>query len=495
MPIRILRRSPLPILLVLSLVAAGIVVGELAPVSADNAQNCLPSAMDSGKTVVRVGSDAELRAAIGSVSPNTVIVIEPGGYNIARSLQIRAHDVTLRLEGQDCLEHTDLLFNATASPPSPPNPEPSTPEPPAPSPQVPQLVNQDDVNYQGSFRVPAGAGSTESSLSWGGAGLAYNPANDSLFITGHSWHQLTAEISIPTHATAADAAALPQASFLQHPEDATDGKLSSISEPASPTFDRIGGYLIDGSDLIVSGYNFYDASDDQTRSHLATSTDLGSSSDFVALTDEVQPRWLGGAMAHIPESWQDAFGGDTFMTGLSGISIVGNSSVGPSAATFTRASLNGADPAQLVLGYPLSDPLGEYDVQSEVWNGTSEVRGMVFPDGFNSVLYFGTHGVGNFCYGTGPQCGDPVQPYQGTHAYPYRYQMWAYNASDLAAVHGGEASPEETQPYDVWELPLPYSPERTEIGGAAYDAETGRIFISQAFADGDNPVIHVFTIG
>ena len=244
----------------------------------------------------------------------------------------------------------------------------------------------------------------------------------------------------------------------------------------------------------MSAYHFYDASDDQVRSHLLTNTDLGAASNMVALTDEVQPRWLGGAMTQIPAAWQDDFGGDTFMTGLSGISIVSNSSVGPSAATFTRETLNGSNPAELVLGYPLSNPLEVPETQNDVWNLTSEVRGMVFPEGTASVLYFGTHGVGQYCYGVGEACGDPVRPYQGTHAYPYRYQIWAYNAADLATVYAGEAAPDSVQPYDVWELALPFVPATTQLGGATYDPATGRIFISQGFADGDNPVIHVYTI-
>ena len=375
-----------------------------------------------------------------------------------------------------------------------PKPQPA-PEPPAPTqPAEGTLVSQNDLTYQGSFRVPYGDGSSESSLSWGGAGLGYNPNRDSLFITGHNWHQLTAEISIPALGQSPTPLALPQASFLQRPEDAADGKLPAAFGPDGSSFERIGGYLVDGDDLIVSGYNFYDAANQQRQSHLVTDIDLGSSSDFVALTDQVQPRWLSGAMTNIPAAWQAAFGGDTFMTGLSGISIVSNSSVGPSAATFTRQSLTGSNPAELVLGYPLSDPLDDYEAQSELWNGTSEVRGMVFPEETSSVLYFGTHGVGEFCYGTGPDCDDPVSPHPGTHAYPYRYQVWAYDAADLAEVYAGNAEPESVRPYDVWELDLPYSPSTMQIGGASYDPTTGRIFVSQAFADGENPVIHVFTL-
>ena len=395
-------------------------------------------------------------------------------------------------------EATSLVSRpAEEAPVSAPTTQPApTPAPaPAPAANSGQLVTENDLSYEGSFRVPYGDGTTESTLAWGGAGLGYNPANDSLFITGHSHHQLTAEITVPALGQSSTPANLPQASFIQRPEDGTDGKLPTIAEPNEFSFGRIGGYLVDGDDLIISGYHFYDAADQQVRSHLLTDTSLGGASDFVSLTDEVQPRWLGGAMTHIPTEWQDDFGGNTFIGGLSGISIASNSSVGPSAATFTRDSLLGSDPAELVLGYPLSQPLAAPETQNDVWNLTSETRGIVFPEGTSSVLYFGTHGIGEYCYGTGADCGDPVRPYQGTHAYPYRYQVWAYNAADLATVYSGDASPESPQPYDVWGLTLPFAPTTTDLGGTTYDPATGRIFISQGFADGDNPVIHVYTVG
>jgi hypothetical protein len=351
-------------------------------------------------------------------------------------------------------------------------------------------VSKADFRYEGSFRVPDG-----NVLSYGGAGLGYNPANNSLFITGHNHHQLTAEISIPRLGQTSDSAALPQAVYLQQLEDVTDGKLPDISEPRENDYGRIGGYLVDGDDLIVSAYDYYDADNTQVRSHLLTDTSMGASSDMVSLTDDAQARWLGGAMTKIPAAWQDDFGGHPYMGGLSGISIAGNSSVGPSAATFSRASLTGNDPAKLVLGYPLSAALdGKPDKKSDLWNLTSEVRGMVFPENTSSVLYFGTHGVGNYCYGTGTACSDPVRSSKGTHAYPYQYQIWAYDAADLAKVHRGEASAESLRPYDVWKLDLPYTARYTEIGGAAYDPATGRIFISQGFANGILPVVHVYTL-
>ena len=380
-----------------------------------------------------------------------------------------------------------------------PEPTPSTPAPTPDKPSTPagsgDLVNKADLKYEGSFRVPAPSGDDErGTLAYGGAGLAYNEANDSLFITGHNWHQLTAEISVPELGRSASSASLPRASFLQPLQDVTDGKLPSISQPRTESYGRIGGYLVDGDDLIVSGYNYYDAGDTQKSSHLLTDVNMGRSSNMVSLTDSVKPRWLGGAMATIPTNWQSSFGGDPYIGGLAGISIVSNSSVGPASATFSRASLTGGDPAQLVLGYPLEEPLDHPTEQSDLWNQSSEVRGMVFPEGTSSVLYFGTHGIGSYCYGTGAACGDPASEYKGNHAYPYRYQIWAYDAADLAKVYRGGAAAKSLKPYDYWELELPYSPRQTEIGGVAYDPSTGRIFISQGFADGTQPVIHVYTL-
>ena len=82
--------------------------------------------------------------------------------------------------------------------------------------------------------------------------------------------------------------------------------------------------------------------------------------------------------------------------------------------------------------------------------------GLVFPAGTRSVLFFGKQGVGTFCYGPGtsnqalvgtiapgfvdPYCYDPVDDSKGTHAYPYIYQVWAYDANDLAAAKAGQSA-------------------------------------------------------
>ena len=123
----------------------------------------------------------------------------------------------------------------------------------------------------------------------------------------------------------------------------------------------------------------------------------------------------------------------------------------------------------------------------------------MFPEGTDSVIFFGSHGTGPFWYGINgdyPGLNDPARQAKGTHAYPYVYQAWAYDANDLLAVKNGTKEPWEVQPYDVWNLNLPYATDTKWAGGVAYDAATGRIFVSELHqGEWATPVIHVYQVG
>jgi hypothetical protein len=98
------------------------------------------------------------------------------------------------------------------------------------------------------------------------------------------------------------------------------------------------------------------------------------------------------------------------------------------------------------------------------------------------------------------ECFDPTDTSKGTHAYPYQYQVWAYDVLDLAAVKAGQRQPWDVHPYAVWSLTFPISPVggNIHLGGAAYDPQTQRIYVSQLHADvigfDPLPVIHVFQV-
>ena len=93
---------------------------------------------------------------------------------------------------------------------------------------------------------------------------------------------------------------------------------------------------------------------------------------------------------------------------------------------------------------------------------------------------------------------DPTSNSKGSHAFPYRSQIWAYDLNDLAAVKAGTKKPWEVVPYGVWPLTLPTPEPTMRLGGVGYDAERQLIYVSQLGADPDGyssrPVMHAFRV-
>ena len=92
-------------------------------------------------------------------------------------------------------------------------------------------------------------------------------------------------------------------------------------------------------------------------------------------------------------------------------------------------------------------------------------------------------------------CYDPTNSYKGTHAYPYRYQVWAYDLNDFAEVKAGTKQPWDVVPYGVWSLNLP-TPEST--GGPAGLPTMRSVSCSTSRSSGPipmampRPLIHTF---
>ena len=366
------------------------------------------------------------------------------------------------------------------------------------------LLRKEDLEYVGAFRVPRGEGEAKT-FEYGGTALGFNPERNSLFMTGHDWHQLSAEISIPALVNSTSLSSLNVASLLQPFADPTEGRRNAIN-PGDPNGQKVGGHLVYGGKLYLGVYSYYDAGYSQRASHFARPVSLSTTGQVQGPArvggGSISPRWVGGYMGTIPAQWQPLFGGPV-LTGIAGIPIASAGSVGPAAAVFDPARLGTASPvpAALVLGYPLEFSLAGRTGHSAdgganpVWNLTSEVRGVVFPEGTRSVLFFGRHGIGPYCYGDGAACKDPADPYKGTHAYPYVYQVWAYDANDLVAVRKRRKAPEQVRPYAIWTFNLPFEGGGGHlIGGAAWDPATRRIYLSQRYADGAAPVVHAFRV-
>jgi hypothetical protein len=375
------------------------------------------------------------------------------------------------------------------------------------SPSMP-LVRASDLVYQGSFRLPLDDFGI-ATFAYAGSALAFNPARGSLFLTGHDWYQQVAEISAPP----ADAANFPTATLLQPLSDATEGRLSAVN-PGDQNAKKIGGLLPYAGNLYITGYSYYDGAATQVLSHFVSGLDLSISGDLRGpfQVGSLKAGYVSGYMGLVPSAWQAALGGPV-LTGQCCIAIVSRTSFGPALFSMDPRDIGSKNPVPVtpLVYYPANHPLGLWDGTNAYFNGSTEVRGVVFPEGTGSVLFFGRHGMGRFCYGAGTAmqslagqqvpnepgviyCYDPEDGSKGTHGYPYADYIWAFNATDLAAVRNGQVQPWDVRPYATWTLDLPTSAWSTHINGAAYDPQTGRIFVSQAFGDGAKPLIHVFTV-
>jgi hypothetical protein len=346
------------------------------------------------------------------------------------------------------------------------------------------LLTPADLTYIGAFRVPNPDGEGNS-LGYSGHALGYYPANDSLYFGGHDWYQLLCEVGIPAQINLTQTAPI-----LQDCTDVTEGHLGDIDDGSI----KLGGTLVYNGRLLVSAYSYYDADGNQQVSHFTSGLDLSTGSDLGGPYEVGD--WAGivsGYMALIPPEWQASLGGPAF-TGNCCLSIISRTSYGPAVSVFDPDDVGDVQPAPAasLLHYPASHPLAEWDATSPLFNGTTQIRGAAFPPGSRSVLFFGRQGVGEFCYGGGEECSDPVSSYQGTHAYPYVHQVWAYDALDLQAVKDGLMEPWEVQPYALWRLEEMDSNGSATLAGAAYDPASGRVYLTEAY--GEEPVVHVYEL-
>jgi len=369
------------------------------------------------------------------------------------------------------------------------------------------------LHYLGSFRLPSPQ-SDQKTFDYGGTALAYDPTRNALFVVGHDWYQLTAEVSIavPKRPQGQRINKLHRARYVQPFTDATDGEI----DQAGSSTNKIGGQLVLHGRLYGSVYVYYDASDSQVVSHWfrpTTSLEQGRAKGLFKVGRQ-GTGFVSGFMAAIPKPWQAQLGGEA-ITGNCCIPIISRTSFGPAAFAFdpTRLGQTAITKDHALVYYSQQhSTLGAWDAS---WNprkhilfaGGTSIRGVVFPNGTRSVLYFGTQGIGKFCYGEGTSnpalnrkptpdgtiwCYDPADSSKGTHAYPYVPEVWAYDASDLKKVKDGHRRPWQIRPYATWRLHLPFS--SPNIGGAAYDPAHNLIYVSQQYVDGAAPVIDLFKI-
>jgi hypothetical protein len=385
------------------------------------------------------------------------------------------------------------------------------------------LVQASNLVYQGAFRLPGG--SDDGNFVFGGQALAYNPATNSLFVEAAAISpQVIGEVAIPaTFVNSANLNNLPFASLLQMPRDPTEGHLTG-SQTGGSVPAGLAGLLVNNGLLYGAAGIYYDANNELSSSQYRRSTNLTTTSfdGFRALWNSSMQGYVSGYLAAIPSAWQTLLHGD-MLSGNFGQPIVTRESWGPDAIAWSSSQFSAAPPipaTPLVYYTGTNDTLGPWSGQNVNFGMTSAGTGAAFPVNTRSLLVVGLTGLGPACYGEGTSdqtlagqpvgdgatyCYDPTDSAKGTHAYPYRWNVWAYDANDLQAVVNGTKAPWAPTPYANFGLTFPVGTPGMgnglpNIGGVAYDPATNRLFVAQLGVDpgpygyAARPLIHVFKI-
>jgi hypothetical protein len=380
----------------------------------------------------------------------------------------------------------------------------------AQDPSVQPLIQFADLIYVGAFRLPR-APINGDDFSGGGEPFTYNPVRNSLFIGSRRGN--IAEVAIPELNKSADVNTLWFTSYLQAFVDPTEGNVWQWA----PTDAGIESILVHNNKLFGSGAIYYDANNIQRVSHYARSLDLGARTfqGMVPVWQADKMGFVSGFMANVPPEWQALLGGQA-ITGQCCTPIAWKTSWGPSAFAFNPADIGVKSPvpATPLLYYPQEHPtLGHWSVSSATYGATTLMSGVAMINGTRTALYFGSNGTGAHCYGNGTYdqslhlkpspdgavwCYDPTNTDKGSHAYPYRYQIWAYDLNELAAVKRGLKQPWEVVPYGVWPFELPVPEIHARLGGVAYDPQRQLLYLSQLYGDKDGyanrSLIHVLKV-
>lgn len=360
------------------------------------------------------------------------------------------------------------------------------------------LLYSPNLQLLGAFRVPNYSDSTDG-LGFGGTALAYDPANNGLFIVGKN--QAIAEISIPsTIVNSSNLADLTTSTIVQPFRAVLPGLSQGLSGATDGQY--IGGLMVNNGQLIGTDYAFYSGAWTQTTSDFTVSSMNLSTATVQGLYPVAGGRGAAGYLTPIPSEWQSVLGYSA-LTGLADVPIISTVSSGPAALGFNPGDLSylATAPTTPFVEYPAGSPLGPFSGYVDpLQNGTTKIGGAVFVPGTSTVLFIGSTGTNSAGYG--PPGIEGPWSLNGEYA----AQVWAYNANDLLAVKQGTLQSWQVQPYDVWNFQFPIQSNwagngthQNVIGGVAFDPSTDRMYVSVLNADMSNPyspapLIYVFHV-
>ena len=370
-------------------------------------------------------------------------------------------------------------------------------------------VHWSDFSYVGEFRMPDVSGQASTFGYSAETVMAYNPYGDggkgSLFVRGHTYQQMVAEVNIPTPSKTG----LPSATVLQPFADVAPGYMFSTDQGVQ--MDRLSGLVVTtvpgqtSPSLFWTVRHYYNVGTDDNNSHGVSTLNLSNP----------QPRGLwniagysnnatAGYLGEIPAAFADQYlGGKQILTGQQGVAGQGSSSWGPAAFAIKPWLDSGGFPAngtQLpavpLVYYPSDHPYPNWNLASKV----SSVQWIQMGDK-QALAFTVTLGLGKEWYGAGPDYpylagGDKVITGKGYHAPPYETQIWLYSVDDVLKVIQGQMQPWDIRPYEQIDFQSYLDQQQYYPGPMAFDAQHQRLFMmdTSGVMSGYDPVpvIYVF---
>ena len=355
------------------------------------------------------------------------------------------------------------------------------------------LVQITDLAFAGAFRVPTGDVGA-STVDYAQGPIALGPGGATLYLVGHAHHQAIAEFAIPALGDGPAPVDLPMAEAPRQPF-ATVLERADGGNPQE--LDSIGGLLLvpgpDGPRLLINAYVYYDAPGAVTHTTLV----LRDPGDVAGSPVDGPFAFDGGAghtagwLAPIPAAYRDALGGDHLTGHSSGIPIISRSSVGPSAFAFDAAAFAGPPggvPTTRLLDFDLAHPLHadlDADGDNALWTHLSQATVGVIVPGSRTYLTLGHSGGhrSGVCYKCTQSDGTLCGGYCARDADDVAAYAWAWDLLDLVAVREGRLAPHDVRPYAYGPLDLPLLGPERRIGGGAFDADRGLLYLTALGAD------------
>ncbi len=360
-----------------------------------------------------------------------------------------------------------------------------------------------------------------------------------------------AEVSIPMPLAAGAPSGLNRAEFLQPFAEVTQGRFDGLDE-----IPRVGLLYLDSpatGPLVHIAFGQHLAPDPWAASHAWFRADLSSPEPEGAwFLEGFSTYAINGYMLEIPSDWAAAYVQGR-VVGTGRYRDGGWSGMGPALYAYRPWQDDGSAPAPgatleatELLHYQASDTTTEIVHAVDGYQHPDEWEGAAWlttASGGSAVLFAGTKGSGErYWYGyLDPD--DPARPcpdadmigqfavcrtrdggecpaaevaecpshndYRGWWSSRFDAQFLLYDPVDLARVARGEMQAWEPQPYAALDIDehLFLNPDAVEadmlgtgdqrryrIGEVAYDRRNGYLYVLELFADGAQPVVHVWQV-